>query len=164
MGKFVTNASGAICWESLQLMQVAPSGGQICNICNWRHLVAIFATNASGAIWWPTNVSGAILLPTSIQDTESISGSVVPLAMFVCVCVCACLCMFVYVCVCVFGSRVNCEAGMKCQSCKTNCVFWERLSGVLMSTAKVKTKKKCCENTYEKTKTKENTFEKTKKK
>merc|ERR1711911_451456 len=28
-------------------------GGQICNLCKWRHLVAKFATNASGAIWWP---------------------------------------------------------------------------------------------------------------
>ena len=26
-----TNASGAIWWPNLQLMQVAPSGGQICN-------------------------------------------------------------------------------------------------------------------------------------
>ena len=32
---------------------------------------------------YATNVSGAILLPSSIQVTESISGSVVPLAMFV---------------------------------------------------------------------------------
>ena len=31
---------------------------------------------------YETNVSGAILLPSSIQVTESISGSVVPLAMF----------------------------------------------------------------------------------
>ena len=53
-------------------MQVAPSGGQICNLCKWRHLVAIFATNASGAM----------LLPSLIQVTDSISGSVVPLAMF----------------------------------------------------------------------------------
>ena len=53
-------------------MQVAPSGGQICNLCKWRHLVAKFATN----------VSGAMLLPSLIQVTESISGSVVPLAMF----------------------------------------------------------------------------------
>ena len=30
-----------------------------------------------------TNVSGAILLPSSIQVMESISGSVLPLAMFV---------------------------------------------------------------------------------
>ena len=29
-----------------------------------------------------TNISGAILLPSSIQVTESISGSVMPLAMF----------------------------------------------------------------------------------
>ena len=34
-------------------MQVVPSGGQICNQCKWRHLVAKFATYASGAIWWP---------------------------------------------------------------------------------------------------------------
>ena len=34
-------------------MQVVPSGGQICNQCKWRHLVAKFGTNASGAIWWP---------------------------------------------------------------------------------------------------------------
>ena len=34
-----------------------------------------------------TNVSGAILLPSSIQVTESISGSVVPLAMFCILCI-----------------------------------------------------------------------------
>ena len=44
--------------------------------------MAKIVTYASGAIWWPTNVSGAILMPSSIQVTESISGSVVPLAMF----------------------------------------------------------------------------------
>ena len=38
----------------------------------WRHLVAKFATNARGAM----------LLLNLIQVTESISGSVVPLAMF----------------------------------------------------------------------------------
>ena len=51
---------------------MAPCGGQIWNKCKWRHLVAEFATN----------FSGAILLPSSIQVTESISGSVVPPAMF----------------------------------------------------------------------------------
>ena len=29
--KFATNASGAIWWPNLELMQVAPSGGQFCN-------------------------------------------------------------------------------------------------------------------------------------
>ena len=53
-------------------MQVASSGGQIYNLCKWRHLVAKFATNASGVM----------LLLNLIQVTESISGSVVPLAMF----------------------------------------------------------------------------------
>ena len=48
-----TYASGAIWWPNLLLMQVAQSGGQICNLCKWRHLVAKFVTNASGAIWWP---------------------------------------------------------------------------------------------------------------
>ena len=33
-------------------MQVVPSGGQIRNQCKWRHLVAKFATYASGTIWW----------------------------------------------------------------------------------------------------------------
>ena len=48
-----TNESGAILWPTLQLMQVAPSGGQICNLCKWRHLEAKFATNVNGAICWP---------------------------------------------------------------------------------------------------------------
>ena len=39
--------------SSLELIQVAPSGDQIWNLCNWRHLVTKFGTNASGAIWWP---------------------------------------------------------------------------------------------------------------
>ena len=46
--------------------------------------------------------------------------------------------------------KKNNSSGKKCQSYKTNCVFWEELSGVLISTAKVKTKKKCWENTSEK--------------
>ena len=53
-------------------MQAASSGGQICYLCKWRHLEAKFATNASDAM----------LLQNLVQVTESISGSVVPLAMF----------------------------------------------------------------------------------
>ena len=37
----------------MQLMQVVPSGDHICNKCEWRHLVAKFATYGSCAIWWP---------------------------------------------------------------------------------------------------------------
>ena len=37
---------------AMQVTQVAPSGGQICNQCQWRHLVAKFATDASGSTWW----------------------------------------------------------------------------------------------------------------
>merc|ERR1712016_460060 len=73
----VTISSCAIWWPNLQLMQVAPSGGQICKLCKWRHLVAKFATNArshlvanistlaSGVIWWQcaTNASGTIWWP-----------------------------------------------------------------------------------------------------
>ena len=66
------NVTGDIWWPKSELMQVAPSGGQICNLCKWRHLVAKFATNASGVM----------LLLNLIQVKESISGSVVPLAMF----------------------------------------------------------------------------------
>ena len=39
-------------------MQVTPSGGQYFNSCKWRHLVAKFGTNASGAtISWRDNSS-----------------------------------------------------------------------------------------------------------
>ena len=34
-------------------MHVTLPGGQLWNQCKWCHLVAKFATNASGAIWWP---------------------------------------------------------------------------------------------------------------
>ena len=58
-------------------MQVVPSGGQICNQCKWRHLVAKIGTNASEAIWW------TILQLMKIAPSQVIvSGSVVPLAMF----------------------------------------------------------------------------------
>ena len=45
-------------------MQLAPSGGQFFNSCKWRHLVAIFATDAGGpkigtnALQFGTNTSG----------------------------------------------------------------------------------------------------------
>ena len=72
MANFGSNANVAICWPNLQLMQVVPSCGQIYNLCKWHHLVVKLVTN----------VSGVILLPNLVQFTESISGSVVPLAMF----------------------------------------------------------------------------------
>ena len=34
-------------------MRQCKCGGQICNLCKWRHLMAKFATIADGAIWWP---------------------------------------------------------------------------------------------------------------
>ena len=54
VAQFATDASGgASWWSNSQIMQVAPSGGQICNLCKWRHLEAKFATNVNGAICWP---------------------------------------------------------------------------------------------------------------
>ena len=49
----VTILNCAIWWPNLELMQVAPSGGHFCNKGRWRHLMANFATNASGVILWP---------------------------------------------------------------------------------------------------------------
>ena len=37
---------------AMQVTHVEPSGGQIWNLCKWRHLVYNFANNSSGAIWW----------------------------------------------------------------------------------------------------------------
>ena len=53
-------------------MEVMQPGGQLWKQCKWRHLVAKFGTNASVDM----------LLLNLIQVTETISGSVVPLAMF----------------------------------------------------------------------------------
>ena len=54
----------------------APSGGQICNLCKWRHLVAKFVTNASGATWWPNfepmQVAFFLLAEEIIQVEEAI--------------------------------------------------------------------------------------------
>ena len=33
--------------------QVTQPGGELWKQCKWRHLVAIFGTYTSGAIWWP---------------------------------------------------------------------------------------------------------------
>ena len=73
VAKYATNTNGFIWWPNLLLIQVVQSGGQICNWCKWRHLVAKIATDAISAM----------LLSNLVQVTESISGSVVPLAMFI---------------------------------------------------------------------------------
>ena len=48
-------------------MQVTQPGGQICSKCKWRHLVANFGTNASGAKWYICN-SGIYAI--AISDLE----------------------------------------------------------------------------------------------
>ena len=60
VAKFISIASGSIWWSNFHLMQMAPSGGQICIQFKWYHVVAKFS-----------------------PVTESIPGSVVPLAMFI---------------------------------------------------------------------------------
>ena len=70
--KAMWQCSDATWWPTLQTMQMVPPDDQIFNTCKLRHLVAKYATNASSAM----------LLLNLIQVTESISGSVVPLSMF----------------------------------------------------------------------------------
>ena len=90
MVKYGTNASGAIWWENLQLMQMAPSGGQIWNQyasgtssgkignkCKWRHLVAKFATNSSSS----TEINFELFYLKDLLKLWT-PGSVVHLAMF----------------------------------------------------------------------------------
>ena len=52
MANYTTNASGAIWWPNLKLIQLELSGGQICNYASdaISHLVAIYATYASDAL------------------------------------------------------------------------------------------------------------------
>ena len=75
VAKFATNASSAIWWPNLQLMQVAPSGGwpnlllmqvapsggQICNPCKWCHIVAKF-NPSYGVNFWVRCASGNVFL------------------------------------------------------------------------------------------------------
>ena len=44
----------AIWWPTLAAMQVAPADDQILNQYKLCHLGTQFATDASGASWWPT--------------------------------------------------------------------------------------------------------------
>ena len=85
--KFWTDASGAIWWPNLKLMQ-------ICNQGKWRHLVGKFGTNAVSATWWSKlePIECWIFLSTEFacfvageisQVIEAMPGSVVPLAMFI---------------------------------------------------------------------------------
>ena len=74
MGKFATNASGAswwpnfatyarsgaIWWANLQLMEVAPSDSQICNLCKWCYVVAKFDPS-HGVNFWVRCASGNAL-------------------------------------------------------------------------------------------------------
>ena len=60
MAKFATNACGVIWWPTLQLMQVAPSGGQICNKCKRCHIVAKFSPS-HGVNFWVRCASGNVL-------------------------------------------------------------------------------------------------------
>ena len=67
--------SNTIWWSTLKAMQVAPSGGQICKLCKWRHLVVNIATNASGAILWP-NLQLMQVAPSSGQFATNASGAI----------------------------------------------------------------------------------------
>ena len=71
MAKFGTNAIGAIWWTTLQLMQIAPSGGQIANcITCWPNLepmqVAFYLTGeitqVIDSIPWVRCASGNVLI------------------------------------------------------------------------------------------------------
>ena len=65
---------------------MAPPDDQIFNQCKLCHLVAKYATNTSGTIWWSNlqllQVAPSVAMFSLAIVTESISGSVVPLAMF----------------------------------------------------------------------------------
>ena len=96
-------------------MQVAPSGGQICNKCKWCHLVAKFGTNASCAIWWPNLELMQVEPPLAGEITQVLDaypGSVVPLAMFqYIITFCNILLYFVMQRKCV--KKLTCKAGKR---------------------------------------------------
>ena len=83
------NASGATWWPKLKLMQVAPSGGQICDSFKKRQLSAKFTTNATTFESETWVISAAKINTNTIQSKRwfklqtQYPGSIVPLAMFV---------------------------------------------------------------------------------
>ena len=62
--KFRSNGNGAILWPNLEHMQVAPSGGQICNWCKWCHVVAKFSPS-HGVNFWVRCASGNVFSHSS---------------------------------------------------------------------------------------------------
>ena len=77
MANFATNASGAMWWPNLQPMQVAPSGGQICNYCKWCHIVDKF-NPSHGVNFWVRcasgNVSSSIFVFNSDNDVPIVDN------------------------------------------------------------------------------------------
>ena len=68
VAKFEVYASGAIWWSNLQLMQVAPSGGQICDKWKWCYIVAKF--NPSHRVnFWVRCASGNVLTEAQVSPT-----------------------------------------------------------------------------------------------
>ena len=64
-----SDSSGTIWWPNLELMQVVPSGGQICNLCNDLLILAKIISN--------------YFQSENLFKLETLyPGSVVPLAMF----------------------------------------------------------------------------------
>ena len=75
------NANRAI--QGNVAMHVTLPGGQLWNQCKWRHVVAKFGTNASGAIWWPNLQLMQVVASGELTQVLMLyPGSVVPLAMF----------------------------------------------------------------------------------
>ena len=64
----MTQPGGQLWWSNMELMQLAPSGGQIWNQYASGASGGKLATNASGAIWW-TN-----LQPIQEVSLKSISN------------------------------------------------------------------------------------------
>ena len=55
-------------------MQVAPTSGQIYNLCKWLHLVAKFTTYANFATWW-ANLEVLQAAPLVAKVITDISGA-----------------------------------------------------------------------------------------
>ena len=62
--------SDATLWPTLQTMKMVPPADQILNQCKLCHLGTQFATDVSGASWWP-NLYPEQVAPSGDQNVQT---------------------------------------------------------------------------------------------
>ena len=71
VAKYANNASRAIWWPKLQLMQVVSTSGKVYYYCKWRHVVAKFSPS-HGVNFWVRCASGNVFYSDKCDLTQTL--------------------------------------------------------------------------------------------